>query len=62
MDELAATPKNVAELVEAYEAEPDNLENLQLLTENLILELQVAQNNSVAHSAEFAAEKEGFVA
>lgn len=61
MAELAATPKNVADLVDAYEQDPDNIDNLRLLTENLILELEVAQNNSLAHSLEFAQEKDGFI-
>jgi hypothetical protein len=61
MAELASTPKNVADLVDAYEQDPDNIDNLRLLTENLILELEIAQNNSLAHSLEFAMEKEQFI-
>lgn len=34
---------------------------MRLLTENLILELEIAQNNSLAHSLEFAMEKEQFI-
>ena len=58
MEELAATPKNVEGLIDVYRENPDDLENLRLLTENLIIELERAKNNSMAHSLEFAEEKQ----